>query len=162
MQCGRGCNAGPLGSACVTTVSWVSTSSGARDPSAGRRQSSSQNALRVPRDPTGISSRTLITQADLTYCYVAVYVISLSYLYVVDPHFYLNKTSQYFFRTAALWHLRLEQYNRYFATTDEGGGTSTMEDTCCDQEILSQPDHKHYDEWSEHVPEGTRFLGVLF
>ena len=42
-------------------------------------------------------------------------------------------------------------------TREEARPRHTLEDTCCDQEILSQPDHKPYDEWSESVPEGTRF-----
>ena len=82
-------------------------------------------------------------------------------VYDADPHFYLNKTSLYFFRAGALRHLRLEQYNRYYAATDEGGAASTLEDTCCDQGILSQPDHKNYDEWSESVPEGTRIASSM-
>ena len=58
-------------------------------------------------------------------------------------------------------HLRIEQYNRYYAAAEEGGGASTLEDTCCDQGIISQPDHKNYDEWSEAVPEGTRFASSM-
>jgi len=74
-----------------------------------------------------------------------------------DPHFYLNHTGKYFFRNDALRGLRLEQYNRYWATVDEGtSGGATLEDTCCDEGILPQADHKDYDEFSETCFEGQR------
>ena len=79
-----------------------------------------------------------------------------------DPHFYLNHTGKYFFRNEALRGLRLEQYNRYWATVDEGtSGGATLEDTCCDEGILPQVDHKDYDEFSESAPEGQRFASSM-
>ena len=79
-----------------------------------------------------------------------------------DPLFYLNHTGKYFFRNEALRSLRLEQYNRYWATVDEGGyGGATLEDTCCEEGILPEPDHKDYDDFSESVPEGQRFRSSM-
>ena len=79
-----------------------------------------------------------------------------------DPHFFLNHTGKYFFRNEALRGLRLEQYNRYWATVDEGGsGGATMEDTCCEDPILRQVDHKDYDEFSESAPEGQRYASFI-
>ena len=79
-----------------------------------------------------------------------------------DPHFHLNHTGKYFFRNEALRDLRLEQYNRYWATVDEGAsGGATLEDTCCDEGILPQADHKDYDEFSESVAEGQRFASSM-
>ena len=79
-----------------------------------------------------------------------------------DPHFYLNHTGKYFFRNEALRGLRLEQYNRYWATVDEGtSGGATLEETCCDEGSLPQVDHKDYDEFSESAPEGQRFASSI-
>jgi hypothetical protein len=74
-----------------------------------------------------------------------------------DPRFYLNHTGKYFFRHQSLRHLGIEQFSRYFAMADENADAPTLEDTCGDQALLPQPDHKHYDAWSESVPEGARF-----
>ena len=73
-----------------------------------------------------------------------------------DPHFYLNHTGKYFFRNASLRHLRIEQFNRYFAMTEEKSDGPTLEDTCCDEALAPQPDHKNYDGWSESVTEAER------
>ena len=74
-----------------------------------------------------------------------------------DPHFYLNHTGKYFFRDPLLRHMRIEQFNRYFAMTEENVNAPTLEDTCCDEGLIPQPDHKNYDAWSETVPEAKRF-----
>ena len=77
-----------------------------------------------------------------------------------DPHFYLNHTGKYFFRNEALRHLRIEQYNRYWAVVEDGHAGPTLEDTCCDEGILPQPDHKDYEDFSESVVEGQRFASA--
>ena len=78
-----------------------------------------------------------------------------------EPHFFLNHTGKYFFRNDALRGLRLEQYNRYWATVEEGSGGATLEDTCCEEGILPQAEHKDYDQFSESVPEGQRFASSM-
>ena len=78
-----------------------------------------------------------------------------------DPHFYLNATGKYFFRNAEMRHMRIEQFNRYFALAEERADAPTLEDTCCDQALAQQPDHKHYDAWSEAVTEASRFDSVM-
>ena len=78
-----------------------------------------------------------------------------------DPRFYLNNTGKYFFRHPSLRHLGIEAFNRYYAMADEKADAPTLEDTCCDQALLPQPDHKHYDEWSETVLEGTQFKASM-
>ena len=77
------------------------------------------------------------------------------------PHFFLSHTQKYFFRNEALRGLRLEQYNRYWVTVDEGGSGATMEDTCCEDPILAQIQHKDYDALSESAPEGQRYASSM-
>ncbi len=36
-----------------------------------------------------------------------------------------------------------------------------MEDTCCEEGILPQVDHKDYDEFSESAPEGQRYASSI-
>jgi len=78
-----------------------------------------------------------------------------------DPQYYLSHTGKYFFRHAALRHLRVEQFNRYFAFSDEGWSVAppTLEDTCADEEdaVPAEPHHRHYDETAENVLAGTAF-----
>ena len=79
-----------------------------------------------------------------------------------DPQFYLTHTSKYFFRHPDLHHLRIEQYNLYY--TEKTAGTidtlPTIEDTVDDQGVvvIPEPDHRHYDEFSETTPMGQRFF----
>ena len=40
---------------------------------------------------------------------------------------------------------------------EEDANAPTLEDTCCDEELLRQPDHKNYDDWCETVHEAKRF-----
>ena len=56
--------------------------------------------------------------------------------------------------------MRIEQFNRYFALAGESANTSTLEDTCCDQAIAPQPDHRHLDSWAETQAEGQRFAST--
>jgi len=78
-----------------------------------------------------------------------------------DPHFYLGEVAKYLYRAPELRHLRIEQYHRYFAQTEEGCIERTIEDTCCEESMLPEPDHKNYDEWSETVAEGKRFKSFM-
>eukprot|EP00973_Karenia_brevis_P086601 12009300-Karenia_brevis.AAC.1 len=82
-----------------------------------------------------------------------------------DPHYYLSHTSKYFFRHAKLRHLRVEQFNRYFALSDEASktnGAPTLEDTGADEEdtVLPETHHRHYDEYAESVPPGQLFASA--
>ena len=77
-----------------------------------------------------------------------------------DPQYYLTPTLKYFFRARALQHLRIEQYVRYYAVA--GALTSaTNEDTVMDDvaegATCTNISHRHYDVFSETVPEGQRF-----
>lgn len=81
-----------------------------------------------------------------------------------DPHYYLSHTGKYFFRHVALRHLRVEQFNRYFALSDEGPSAAppTLEDTCADEDdvIPTEPHHRHYDATAESVPPGATFASA--
>ena len=81
-----------------------------------------------------------------------------------DPQYYLSHTGKYFFRHADLRHLRVEQFNRYFALSDEGANASapTIEDTCADENDAIQPEthHRHYDPDAEAIPPGTRYAST--
>ena len=83
------------------------------------------------------------------------------YPHYPDPHFHVDVIGKYLFRGAELRHLRVEQYNRYFAQAGDHAIAVTLEDTCCDEGVLPEPDHKSYDEWSESVPEGTCFNSTM-
>ena len=72
-----------------------------------------------------------------------------------DPDFYLNATQEYFFRHPGLRHLRIEQYQRYLATSEHNG---TMEDTVEDpDDVPIDTAHRHYDEQLESMSAGTHF-----
>merc|ERR1712093_744707 len=43
-----------------------------------------------------------------------------------DPKYHMNSTQQYFFRNRRLWHLRIEQFNRYFCTRKEYHGEAAL------------------------------------
>jgi hypothetical protein len=82
-----------------------------------------------------------------------------------DPHFYLSYTGKYFFRSDALRHLRVEQFNRYFVFTTEhsdANSAPTGEDTIEDQEedpgAARMKDHKHFDEIAYGSASGEKFL----
>ena len=77
-----------------------------------------------------------------------------------DPDFHLNHTGTFFFRHQSLRHLRIGQYNRYFATSEKVVG-DTLEDTCGDEDVKPKPEHQHYDEMAEGVPAGTRFASTM-
>ena len=77
-----------------------------------------------------------------------------------DPKYYLNHTQKYFFRNAELRHLRVEQFNRYFAMAgDKDAAPMTLEDTMDDEDDDIMPDetHRHSDPAMERVPPGTMF-----
>ena len=68
---------------------------------------------------------------------------------------------RYFFRSAALRHLRLEQFNRYLALAGEGDGFTpqTNEDTVeHDDAVPEDSSHRNYDQQMECTPAGTKFL----
>ena len=76
-----------------------------------------------------------------------------------DPHYYLSLAGKYFFRHESLWHLRLEQFNRYFSLAGEGAVVkeATLEDTCEDDSdpVDAETHHRHYDATAEALPAGT-------
>ena len=76
-----------------------------------------------------------------------------------DPQFYLSAGGKYCFRHPDLRHLRLEQYNRYFATTGDREAVDglTLEDTMLEDDaaVQSEPGHRHYDGLAESVLPGT-------
>lgn len=76
-----------------------------------------------------------------------------------DPQFYLSASGKYFFRHPELRHMRLEQYNRYFATTGDRDAADgpTLEDTMLEDDavVQSEPGHRHYDAYAEGVLPGT-------
>ena len=78
-----------------------------------------------------------------------------------DPQFYLSHAGKYFFRNPALRHLRLEQYNRYFANAGDREAVEgpTMEDTVFEDDgaVQSEPGHRHYDALAESALPGTVF-----
>lgn len=78
-----------------------------------------------------------------------------------DPTYYLSYTAKYFFRHPDLRHLRLEQFNRYFAMTGdrEAADGPTMENTAQedDDQVAREPGHRHYDSFVEDVAPGTVF-----
>ena len=78
-----------------------------------------------------------------------------------DPHFHVGVVGKYLFRSAALRHLRIEPYKRYFAETDVKRISDMSEDTCCEEGILPEPDHKSYDEWAESIPDGATFKSTM-
>ena len=73
-----------------------------------------------------------------------------------------NSRQKYFFRNAALRHLRVEQFNRYCYMAGEGDtqAAGTMEDTIPSDEEPAPPDlsHRNYDEVMEETPPGAHFL----
>ena len=77
-----------------------------------------------------------------------------------DPKYYLNHTQKYFLRSPELRHLRVEQFNRYFALAGDcaQGPTATLEDTMEDGEAGYEPNvsHRHYDPAVEAFAPGTR------
>ena len=78
-----------------------------------------------------------------------------------DPHYYLSFTQKYFFRNAALRHLRVEQFNRYFAMAGEVESTTPMtaEDTINDDRAPpADATHRNYDEQMEETPAGAHFV----
>ena len=81
-----------------------------------------------------------------------------------DPHFYLSHTGKYFFRHMDLRHLRVEQFNRYFALSNEGANATapTMEDTCADEDDIVQPEehHRHYDQDAEAIAPGAKYASA--
>jgi len=78
-----------------------------------------------------------------------------------DPTYYLSSTAKYFFRHPDLRHLRLEQFNRYFAMTGDGEAADgpTLENTAQedDDQVTREPAHRHYDSFAEDVAPGTVF-----
>lgn len=79
-----------------------------------------------------------------------------------DSEYYLTKTQQYFFRSEALRHLTIEQYQRYLSTSGdntEGPSCETVENTVDDPEAVPvDKAHRHYDPFMEDVVAvGTRF-----
>ena len=86
---------------------------------------------------------------------------------VVIPRMYVPRgrrdgRQKYFFRNAALRHLRVEQFNRYCYMAGEGDSAAagTMEDTIASDEEPAPPDlsHRNYDELLEETPPGAHFL----
>ena len=90
-----------------------------------------------------------------------------------DPKFHLSPLGIYYFRSRALLHLRVEQFNRYFVAADRadnadaycGCGIESPDDD--DPEDVSrfvEVDHRHYDEFCEIQKPGktyaARFKGV--
>ena len=80
-----------------------------------------------------------------------------------DPQYYLNYTQKYFFRNAALRHLRLEQFNRYMyvAGDNDTAVPYTGEDTIQDEDEDAPPvdiHHRNYDEFMEATRPGAHFL----
>ncbi len=81
-----------------------------------------------------------------------------------DPKYYLNHAQKYFFRHAELRHLRVEQFNRYFAMAgDKDASPTTLEDTIDDEDDALPTDatHRHYDPFMEHVTPGTTFKSAF-
>ena len=78
-----------------------------------------------------------------------------------NPKFYLSHAGKYFFRHPSLRHLRLEQYNRYFANSGDRGAMEgpTIEDTVLedDSAVQTEHGHRHYNEMAEKVAPGTVF-----
>ena len=78
-----------------------------------------------------------------------------------DPTFYLNYVGKYFFRHPDLRHLRLEQFNRYFALVGDREAVDgpTIENTIQedDDQVIREPAHRHYDSFAENVSPGTIF-----
>ena len=76
-----------------------------------------------------------------------------------------NGRQKYFFRNAALRHMRVEQFNRYCYMAGEGDSAAagTMEDTIPSDEEPAPPDlsHRNYDEVMEETPPGAHFLASL-
>ena len=75
-----------------------------------------------------------------------------------DPDYHLNSTQAYFFRHPDLRHLRIEQYQRYLATSANAGAT---EDTVDDpDEVPADTAHRHYDEVMERTSAGQRYASL--
>ena len=77
--------------------------------------------------------------------------------------YYLNFTQKYFFRDAALRHLRLEQFNRYLYMAGENDTAVpyTAEDTVADVDEDAPPVdiyHRNYDEFMEATKVSAHFL----
>ena len=78
-----------------------------------------------------------------------------------DPQYYLTLTPKYFFRHESLRHLRIEQFNRYFALVGEGDAVkvgATVEDTNENEEedeVAPETHHRHFDERTEALRPGT-------
>ena len=115
-------------------------------------------------EPPAPSSRRLIEEnlaaGSLRALRIAwVFVLRQDY---PDPRYYLTFTQKYFFRSASLRHLRVEQFNRYLAIAGEGDAAAhgTTEDTIAIDEEPTPPDlsHRNYDELMEDTPAGAHFL----
>lgn len=77
-----------------------------------------------------------------------------------DSMYYLNITQKYLFRSVLLRHLRVEQFNRYFALTTDEKEALTLEDTMADEDdehIEPCTHHRHYDANAEAIAAGTIF-----
>ena len=87
-------------------------------------------------------------------------IVAIPCMYV--PRGRRNGRQKYFFRNAALRHLRVEQFNRYCYMAGEGDSAAagTMEDTIASDEEPAPPDlsHRNYDELMEETPPGAHFL----
>ena len=84
-----------------------------------------------------------------------------------DPQYYLTLTGKYFFRHESLRHLRIEQFNRYFALVSEGQAVkvgATVEDTHDDEQedtVVAETHHRHFDQHTEALCPGTHLPASL-
>jgi hypothetical protein len=79
-----------------------------------------------------------------------------------DPEYYLNKIQKYFFRSGELRHLRVAQYNRYFACQSQDAPEA--EEEIYDAENDGSPadlHHQNSDLKSERIREGTVFSSSI-
>ena len=78
-----------------------------------------------------------------------------------DPTHHLNQTQKYFLRHEKLWHLRPEQYFRYFASKRGESGGFVREDTRGDEDkkieklVPVDEHHRHFDQQVQSLPPGT-------
>ena len=81
-----------------------------------------------------------------------------------DPQFYLSHAGKYLFRHPDLRHLRLEQYNRYFAHAGDRAAVEgpTLEDTVLEDDgaVQSEPGHRHCDAFAESILPGAVFPSI--
>ena len=82
-----------------------------------------------------------------------------------DTRFYLSHFGKYLFRNESLRHLRVEQFNRFFAFAgdSEVAVGPTLEDTLADEddEVPPVPEHRHYDAFAQEVGPGIIFSSTI-